>query len=180
MPVAKINIAPQALLMAITQIQVVSSLYEHALSRKRVTELGKQLQSCVKWPQAIESLLNQGWEVIDRKATASIDTTNAVNLLDKLVECANDEQSSSQTIGDYVDTNIPVIAQMQQEYGSRLEKLTQEQKIHLLSQLCDDISITNSEFISLDITYKLGEELKKSLTEHQDVIDLIKAIASNL
>lgn len=82
-------------------------------------------------------------------------------------------------ISDYIDTNIPVIATMEQKYGSMLQRLTNEQKIFLIFSVSQELE-ENYLKVHPDEMYELSHRLSREITEEGDAIGLLKALVNAL
>lgn len=86
----------------------------------------------------------------------------------------------SKPIGHYVDTNIPVVGDIEREYGSNLEGMSERDKLFLVNDISGDLlyNIIGSEPESK--TREFACRLRDEITEYTDAISLLKAIINNL
>ncbi len=82
-------------------------------------------------------------------------------------------------IGYYIDTNIPVIKELERRYGSELQELTNNQKMFLISELSQELDINYEYEHPLEI-YDLSRNLKGGLSEETDMVALLKALVNSL
>ncbi|AKG21259.1 hypothetical protein IJ00_08070 [Calothrix sp. 336/3] len=81
-------------------------------------------------------------------------------------------------IGYYVDTKIPVVGEIEQRYGSMLQKISQGEKIYLAFHLCGNLEDSHP-----DARYRIEnicEQIDEHLSEESDVIGLLKALVNSL
>ncbi len=83
-------------------------------------------------------------------------------------------------IGYYVDTNIPVIAEIEERYGSNLEGMGEQQKFRMIDDL--------SAYILYQFHYcgvspevvLLCTRIRNELKQEKDAIALLKAMVNSL
>jgi len=78
----------------------------------------------------------------------------------------------------YVDTNIPVIGDLEREYGSNLEKMSQDDKAYLSGVVADQI-FRSLDGWATDEIIDFGNRIIEEITEESDLVSLLRMIADN-
>ncbi|WP_088243842.1 hypothetical protein [Calothrix rhizosoleniae] len=85
----------------------------------------------------------------------------------------------TQPLGYYIDTTIPVVGDIEREYGSNLEKMSVPHKAYLIADLATSLSYKfNSQPTAqyAPLALRIGLEVK----QEKDAIALLKAFVNSL
>ncbi len=85
----------------------------------------------------------------------------------------------TQPLGYYIDTTIPVVADIEREYGSNLEKMSVQRKTYLIKNLASSLSYKfNSQPTAQynPLALRIGNEVRRE----EDAIALLKALVNCL
>ncbi len=85
----------------------------------------------------------------------------------------------TRSISGYVNTDIPILAQLVRENGAELERMTASDKIFLISGLSEQLYESTHNKPSAKLQDSLGQ-LKQVVRQHHCGKELLKAIAINL
>ena len=83
-------------------------------------------------------------------------------------------------LGYYVDTNIPVIGDIEREYGSNLEEMSQPCKLFLIKDIAGNLLLENFDPESEPKIFELANRLRNEISGGDDAIALLKAIINSL
>ncbi|MDJ0677022.1 MAG: hypothetical protein QNJ36_16845 [Calothrix sp. MO_167.B42] len=83
-------------------------------------------------------------------------------------------------LGYYADTNIPVVGDIEREYGSNLQDMSQQCKLFLIRDIAGNLLLDNFDPEREPKIFELANRIRNEMSEEDDAIALIKAIANNL
>lgn len=83
-------------------------------------------------------------------------------------------------IGYYIDTEIPVIKELEQKCGSMLQRLSEREKIYLAYRVTCSLERLNNTDCYEGLTFYFVEKIERELTDKSNAIALLKALVNSL